>query len=179
MLEDEKSIRIRQRVGKWLMIVGGVLSVVSLSAEFLGLDITPGFGMVQMLQFLLGVSSLTLGVFVYLQILRPQDTPPSLQAEIGVRLSATGLVFAYVCGFSDLIGIGTHVTPDFERPFVGPLQFGGLVLSIGAIAIGCYLYYSSRGTRPTSSLEFLVKTQNPALPPANESSAAENESPSA
>ena len=138
-----------------LFLVGNVLTVVSLAAEILGLDLTPGFGMVQMLQLLVGLTLLTLAGFLHISSLRDPGTPRSLQADIGIRLAATGLVFAYVSGLSDLLGIGTHVTPQFERPYVGPLQLGGLVLGIISITVGMILYHTSRGSRQTSSLEFL------------------------
>ena len=79
---------------------------------------------------------------------------------IGIRLAATGLVFVYVTGLSDLIGIGTHIEPSFERPFVGPLQLGGLVLGVLSIIIGLLLYHTSRGSRDSSSMEFLVNNGN-------------------
>ncbi len=138
-----------------LLLVGALLILFSLAAEFLGLDLTPGFGVVQMFQLLLGISSVTLAVFLWMRR-RRGNAPRSLQADIGVRLAATGLVFAYVTGFSDLLLIGTHVTPRFERPFVGPLQLGGLVLSILIILAGILLYYTSRGVRAKSSMEFIV-----------------------
>jgi hypothetical protein len=139
-----------------LFLLGIILSTMSLGAELIGLDLTPGFGIVQMLQLLLGISFLTLAAFMYLKQSRPANAPRSLQADIGVRLAATGLVFAYVAGLSDLIGIGTHVPPSFERPFVGPLQLGGLALGVLSIIIGLLLYYTSRGRRDSSSMEFLV-----------------------
>ena len=138
-----------------LLFVGALLILFSLAAEFLGLDLTPGFGVVQMFQLLLGISSVTLAVFLWMRR-RRGNAPRSLQADIGVRLAATGLVFAYVTGFSDLLLIGTHVSPRFERPFVGPLQLGGLVLSILIILAGILLYYTSRGVRAKSSMEFIV-----------------------
>ncbi|MFW5942427.1 MAG: hypothetical protein ACOC8X_01020 [Chloroflexota bacterium] len=138
-----------------LFLVGNVLTVVSLAAEILGLDLTPGFGMVQMFQLLLGLTLLTLAGFLHIYSLRDPDTPRSLQADIGIRLAATGLVFTYIAGLSDLLGIGTHVSPQFERPYVGPLQLGGLVLGIISITVGMILYHTSRGTRESSSLEFL------------------------
>ncbi len=122
----------------------------------LGLDLTPGFGIVQMLQLLIGLTLLTLAGFLHMYSLRSPDTPRSLQAYIGIRLAATGLVFAFVSGLADLMGIGTHVEPAFERPFVGPLQLGGLIVGIISITLGMILYHTSRGSRQTSSLEFLL-----------------------
>ncbi|MEJ2746777.1 MAG: hypothetical protein P8183_02500 [Anaerolineae bacterium] len=46
--------------------------------------------------------------------------------------------------------------PSVERPFVGPLQLGGLALGVLSIIIGLLLYYTSRGRRDSSSMEFLV-----------------------
>lgn len=139
-----------------LFLVGNVLTILSLAAEILGLDLTPGFGIVQMLQLLLGITFLTLAGFLHVASLRPAGAPRSLQADIGIRFAATGLVFAYVSGLSDLIGIGTHIQPNFERPYVGPLQLGGIVLGIIAITTGLLLYYTSRGTRESSALQFLL-----------------------
>jgi hypothetical protein len=143
-----------------LFVIGTLLSVLSLGAELLDLNFTPGFGIVQMVQLLIGLASLTLAGFLHLQSLRPPDNPRSLQADIGIRLAATGLVFAFISGLSDLVGIGTHVQPEFERPFVGPLQLGGIILGVLSITAGLLLYYTSRGRRQSSSLESLLPKEN-------------------
>lgn len=139
-----------------LFVLGLILSVIALSAELVGLDLTPGFGMVQMFQLLLGLTLLTIAGYLRIHSLRPPDAPRSLQADIGIRLGATGVVLAYVTGLADLIGIGTHVEPSFGRPYVGPLQMGGLILGALMIAAGLLLYYTSRGSRESSSLESLL-----------------------
>ncbi len=139
-----------------LFVIGLILSAIALGAEVLGLDLTPGFGMVQMLQLLIGLTCLTLAGYLRIHTLRQPDAPRSLQADIGVRLGATGLVFAYIAGWADLIGIGTHVDPAFDRPFVGPLQLGGLILGVLMVTAGLLLYFTSRGTREISSLESLL-----------------------
>ena len=155
-------MRLPQKLLGWnsvillLFLIGNVLTILSLAAEILGLDLTPGFGMVQMFQLLVGLTFLTLAGFLHIYTLRAPDAPRSLQADIGIRLAATGLVFAYVSGLADLIGIGTHPHPDYGRPFVGPLQLGGLVLGIISITVGMLLYYTSRGTRRQSLLGFLL-----------------------
>jgi hypothetical protein len=129
---------------------------VALGAELLGLDITPGFGVVQMIQLLIGMTLLTVAAFLQIWRTRRRGAPRSLQADIAVRLAAMGLVFAYVAGLSDLIGIGTHVDPSFERPFVGPLQLGGIGLGVLSMVAGIGLYFTSRGARERSSLRFLI-----------------------
>jgi hypothetical protein len=48
------------------------------------------------------------------------------------------------------------VEPQFERPYVGPLQLGGLGLAVLVIIVGLALYYTSRGARPQSSMSFIV-----------------------
>jgi len=162
MADGEKNGRgaqIRRWVTITLFILGSILIALSLGAEFLGLDLTPGFGLVQIFQFLVGLTCLTLSIFLYLHKLR-KNAPRSLQADIGVRLAATGLVFAYVAGLSDVIRIGTHVEPQFERPYIGPLQQGGLALAIMAIVVGMLLYYTSRGRRSKSSMEFIANGNN-------------------
>ena len=157
-METNKRGRLLAVISLILFIIGVLLCLVALGAEILGIDLTPGFGMVQMLQILLGLSCLTGAGYLQMWSMRPRDTPRSLQADIGIRLSATGLVFAFVSGFSDLIGIGTHIQiNDFERPYVGPLQLGGIVLGVILIATGMILYYTSSRHQEQSSLSFILK----------------------
>lgn len=148
---------IQKATRLFLLIIGILLLLFALSADWLGLDVTPGFGVLQMVSLLLGISCLTLTLFLWLKARRPADAAKSLQADIGWRLAATGLLFVYVTGLADLIGIGTHVGPDFIRPFLGPLQLAGFALGSVTILIGAFLYHTSRGRRDSSSMEFLLK----------------------
>ena len=157
---SNRVIRIRRAFMLGLTVIGVLLVISAAVAEFIGLGPTPGFGVLQTLVFLLGITALTVAIYLYLRSLRPPDVPPSLQADIGVRLSATGLVLCYVCGFADLIRIGTHINPEFDRPFIGPLQLGGLVLGLVVLVAGMVLHYTSRGKRPSSSLEFILNGKN-------------------
>lgn len=163
MNETPPTNRLLFGINLFLFIIGTLIVGASLGAEILGVDITPGFGMIQMIQLLVGITLLTLAGYLQIYALRDPNTPRSLQADIGVRLGATGLVFTYIAGLSDLLGIGTHIQPSFERPFVGPLQLGGIGVGIILITVGMLLYYTSRGNRDSSSLEFLLdKTENSA-----------------
>jgi hypothetical protein len=151
-----KVLRVRRAVMLASFLLGLSLVIVAAIVEFIDLNLTPGFGVLQTLAFLLGVTALTVAGYLYLGQLRPSDAPRSLQADIGIRLSLTGLVLSYVCGFADLIRIGTHVQPEFDRPFIGPLQLGGLLFGLLMILGGMVLYFTSRGKRPSSSLEFIL-----------------------
>jgi hypothetical protein len=150
-----------------LFILGFGLVGLSLSAEILGLNITPGFGVVQMAQLLAGLSFLTLSGFLQIYTMRLPDAPHSLQADIGVRFAATGLVFCFAAGFADLLQIGTHVPCTDEMiangiwcgAFIGPWQLGGIGLGIISIVGGLLLYYTSRGTRPASLFSFLIEDE--------------------
>ncbi len=154
---EGKLHKVQMMLTLLLLVLGALLVVLSLGADALGLDLTPGFGIAQMFQLLIGLTCLTLAAFLYARSLRPRNGSSSLQADIGVRLAATGLVFAYVVGLADLIGIGTHVNPRFERPYVGPFQLGGMLLAVVTIIVGLALYHTSRGAgREKSSMEFLV-----------------------
>lgn len=159
-----RTVQIAKQLLYWvnliLFLLGSVLLLISLTADPLGLDITPGFGMVQMFALLIGLTLLTIAGYLHIYTVRDPNTPRSLQADIGIRLGATGLVFAYIAGLSDLIGIGTHVEPSFERPFVGPLQLSGIGLGILFITIGLLLYYTSRGSQQASSLQFLLDSED-------------------
>jgi MFS family permease len=159
-METNKHSRLLAIISLVLFLLGVLLCLFALAAEILGLDLTPGFGMVQMFQLLLGLSFLMGAGYLQMWSMRPRNTPRSLQADIGIRLSATGLIFAFVSGFSDLIGIGTHIEiNNFERPYVGPLQLGGIVLGVLLITTGMILYYTSSRHQEQSSLSFILKNE--------------------
>ena len=156
-MSRERTTKVRQITVTFLFILGLILSVLSLLADYIGLDLTPGFGILQMITLLIGLTCITTALYGYIYGRHRTRAPRSLQADIGIRLGATGLVLAYAAGLADLIGIGTHVQPVFERPFVGPLQIGGISLGLLCIAVGLFLYYTSRNGEHDSSLEFIAK----------------------
>lgn len=147
--------RIRHAFIITLVVVGLLLVLISLLSDQLGIDRTPGFGMVQMFLLLIGLTALTTAVFTYL-FSQGEHMQRSLQADIGLRLAATGLTFAYVAGLADLLQIGTHPHPDFERPFVGWLQVTGIGVGLFSIVIGIFLFYTSRRLQGASSMEFII-----------------------
>jgi hypothetical protein len=154
---QDKTRRFRQILTLLLLITGAILASLAIAVESIpSLNVTPGFGILQMGQFLTGITFLTIAGFLWLHDHRSADTSPSLQAGIGVRLSLTGLVFCYVAGFADLLHVGTHLQPQFERPFVGPWQITGVVLGMATIVTGMVLYHTSRTTTSSSSVQKLI-----------------------
>lgn len=163
---NQIAARIRRAVTLIVFVLGIVFITLSLSAESIGLNFTRGFGIAQIFQLLVGISFTTLASYLYIYDQRYPDAPRSLQADIGVRLSATGLVFCYVAGFADLLQIGTHLRECTQGlivagldcgPFIGPWQFVGIIGGVGLIITGMLLYATSRGMRPTSALKFLIR----------------------
>jgi hypothetical protein len=122
------------------VVVGGGFAVfiLGLFPGLVGLDFTPGIGLLQIGVFLAGLSLMTLGSYLYLSATRHRARPWRLRNDIGVRLMATGLVMAFASGFADVLGIGSN----YGHPVFGPLKAAGVGLSIFIIIVGTWLYAS-------------------------------------
>ena len=59
-----KATRVRRAVIAVLSIMGVVFVVGAVATELLGLDLTPGFGVLQTLAFLIGLTVLTIAVYL-------------------------------------------------------------------------------------------------------------------
>jgi len=121
-----------------LVAVGFVVFGLGLFPGLLGLDVTPGIGLLQIAVFLSGLTLMTLGSYIYLYATRHRGRPTRLRQDIGVRLMATGVIIAYATGFADVLGIGSQY--GAERPLFGPLQVAGVALSMLIIVVGIFLY---------------------------------------
>ena len=154
-MQNGKAGRGRRWAVTAVTLIGISFFFLTFSVDMLGIGRSPGFGLVQMTLLLTSITCLTFAAFVYLYGRRP-NAPRSLQADIGIRLGATGLVFTYVAGFAELLRIGTHPHPDFPAPFVGEWQVWGIIVGIIAILAGMLLYYTSRAQQEASSMEFIL-----------------------
>lgn len=131
----------RSRLARFAVaiVVGGFfILVLGLFPDIVRLGLTPGIGLLQIGLFLLGLSVMTLGVYIYAYATRHRAMPRRLREDVGVRLMATGLVIAWATGFADVLGIGSHFGAD--RPLLGPLQAVGIFLGIGIIGVGIVMY---------------------------------------
>jgi hypothetical protein len=126
----------KTRFGLIFTGVGFFIFTLGAAPEFYGLDRSPVIGFVQIAVFLTGLGIICLGGYMSLSSLW-QGQQRSLAADIGLRLVATGFVFAVVSGMADVFGMGNQPWP--EIPSFGFLQSTGVILGQIIIAIGFLL----------------------------------------
>ena len=126
------------RFGVATVVFGFFIFIIGVYPDMIRLGLTPGIGLLQIFTFLFGITVMTLGAYIYAYATRHRALPRGLREDIGVRLMATGLVIAYVTGFADVLGIGSHY--GTERPLLGPFQASGVALGVVVIVIGIILY---------------------------------------
>jgi hypothetical protein len=120
------------------VVFGFFVFIVGVYPGLIRLDLTPGIGLAQIGTFLLGITIMTFGAYLYAYATRHRALPRTLAEDIGVRLMATGLVLCYASGFADVLGIGSHFGSD--RPLLGFLQASGVALGVLVIVGGIFLY---------------------------------------
>jgi len=128
------------RAGIALIVAGFFVFVVGIFPALIRLDLTPGFGVTQILVFLVGLGLMALGGYVYMYATRQRARQRRLRHEVGVRLVATGYVLCCVSAIADVIGIGSHNVPEFPEPFFGWWQSSGVLLGVLVIIVGLFLY---------------------------------------
>jgi hypothetical protein len=128
------------RFGIALTIAGFFIFVIGVFPELIRLNITPGFGVTQIITFLFGIGLMTMGGYIYMYATRHRARQRRLRHEVGMRLIATGYVLCIVSGIADIIGIGTHNIPELPDPYFGLWQSGGVLLGVLIIVFGLFLY---------------------------------------
>lgn len=128
------------RAGVAVIVVGFFVFFLGIFPQVVRLDITPGIGIFQIFVALIGISIMTAGAYVYIYATRHRAQPRRIREDIGLRLVATGLVFAWTSGLADVLGIGSHPATPVTRPFFGVWQATGVAIGVGVIIIGLLLY---------------------------------------
>lgn len=128
--------RRRIRLGLVLTLGGFLVFLVGATPHIFGLDRSPLIGFVQIAIFLIGMAIMCIGGYVCMIALW-QDQTPSIAADIGVRLVATGYVISVFAGMADIFGLGSHPLPGV--PFFGGWQARGVEIGQAMIAIGFVL----------------------------------------
>jgi hypothetical protein len=121
------------RFGLFTTLFGFFVFTVGAKPEFFGMDRSPVVGFVQIAVFLIGLGIICLGGYIALIALWGDDER-SIIADIGLRLVATGYVFAIFTGMADVFGLGSHPLPGV--PFFGSLQATGVGIGQAVIALG-------------------------------------------
>jgi hypothetical protein len=131
---NKKDISItRIRFGLITTIVGFLIFLLGARPSLFGLDRSPVIGFVQIAMFLIGLAGMSIGGYISMMALW-NGNQPSIAADIGMRLVATGYVIAVFAGMADIFGMGSHPLPDV--PYFGAWQARGVEIGESIIAIG-------------------------------------------
>lgn len=123
----------RVRIGLTLTLLGFVIFLLGARPSLFGLDRSPVIGFVQIAVFLVGLAFICIGGYISLMSLW-KKRQPSILADIGLRMVATGYVIAVFAGMADVFGAGSHPLPGV--PYFGPWQARGVEIGQVIIAIG-------------------------------------------
>jgi len=126
----------RTRFGLILTLVGFIVFLIGAKPALFNLDRSPVIGFLQIAVFLVGLAMICIGGYISAASLWNGYTR-TIAADIGLRLVATGYLFAVTAGMADVFGIGSEQWP--EVPFFGVLQATGVIIGEATIAIGFLL----------------------------------------
>jgi len=145
--------RRRIQFGLSTTLIGFLIFLIGARPSIFGLDRSPVIGFVQIAVFLIGLAIMCLGAYISFMVLW-KDQPPSIVADIGLRLVATGYVISVFTGMADVFGLGSHPLP---HPYFGEVQAAGVELGqvlilAGFLALIPYQRLSQPGHQPSSKL---------------------------
>jgi hypothetical protein len=128
-----------RRIRIWILagLIGLMFFLIGINPGMFNLDRSEAVGFLQIGLWCTGLSMFLLSLYFVIRIYR-NGCQPSLLADVGVRLAATGLVLSVSASYADYLGIGSH-TRDMLS--FGPLQVIGLTAGILISLIGLALYW--------------------------------------
>lgn len=127
--------------------LGIVLTLMGLFPGVTGMEPTRGIGITQISAILIGFLLLILGALIYVKFTFYVFKPANLAQQIGVRLALTGLLFAAMSGYADILGFGSHERTATTDIFLGNLQAIGLIGSFAIASVGVLVYAISGDLR--------------------------------
>jgi len=140
--------RRRVRIGLTLTLIGFIVFLVGAVPALFGLDRSPIIGFVQIAVFLVGLGIMCIGGYLCMMALW-KDRVPSIAADVGLRMVATGYVVAVFAGMADVFGLGSHSLP--KVPYFGGWQARGVEIGQLIIAVGFLLLIPYQGKRKDKS----------------------------
>jgi hypothetical protein len=135
------------RFGLAIALFGFIFFLVGARPSLFGLDRSPVVGFIQIAVMLIGIAIICLGGYITVRRMwRGEEV--SISADIGMRVVASGYVFALFSGMADVFGIGSHPLPGV--PYFGVWQARGMEVSLAIIAIGFIMMmpFQKRGDSP-------------------------------
>ena len=113
------------QLGVFIAVLGGVILFLALFPFAVGIDRTPGFGIMQLFGMVLGLFTLISGAYLVMFSVH-RERPRTLMSDIGVRLGMTGLVFSAAATMADVLGFGSHTAGG--DPVFGWFQALGMLI---------------------------------------------------
>lgn len=135
----------RVRTGLSITLIGFAVFLLGARPSIFGLDRSPIIGFVQIAVFLVGLAIICIGGYVSLMALWKNQSP-SIAADFGLRMVATGYVVAVFTGMADVFGFGSHPLPGV--PFFGSWQARGVMMGEALIAVGFFLLLPFNQPKP-------------------------------
>jgi hypothetical protein len=129
-----------------LGVLGIVLTLMGLFPGMTGIDPTSGIGIIQITSILIGFLLLILGAIIYVKFTFYPFNRANLAQQIGIRLALTGLLFAAMAGYADILGFGSHERDGAGDIFLGGLQALGIIGSFAVASLGVMVYAISGST---------------------------------
>ena len=126
----------RIRLGLGVTLAGFFIFMLGTRPGLFGLDRSPVIGFVQIAVFIMGLGIMCVGGYISLMALW-KDRKPTIAADIGLRLVATGYVVSVFTGMADVFGFGSQALPSV--PYFGEYQALGVQVGEVIIAIGFLL----------------------------------------
>lgn len=141
----------RRKLGLFLSFIGLFIFVLGAKPSWFNLDRSIAIGFIQMGVFSFGLLLICLGGTLSLDSLW-QSENRSIIADLGLRLSWTGLIVSMISAMADLIGVGTRPYPEFQI-FFGYWQARGVLIGELIILVGFLMMipYKSFFTRDLDS----------------------------
>lgn len=121
-------------------VLGLFIFILGIYPNIIGMDRSPVVGFVQIGVWLVGLAVMLVGLTLAVRVVR-NGRENSLRTDIGLRLIATGYVFAMTASLADFMGIGSHTLPYI---YYGPVQAAGLAIGVVVSLVGIALYWPSK-----------------------------------
>lgn len=121
-------------------LMGVIVSLMGLFPGLVGRTPTPGFGVIQILIILFGLTLFIFGALIYVKFTFYARKTLTLAQQIGTRIALTGLTFAALIALADVLGFGSNLRTVGDDILMGPFQMWGILASFGFASLGVVVF---------------------------------------